>query len=121
MEWDVEATDEFVNWWISLTEEERISVAAKVDMLEQFGPNLKYPHSSGIESSRHRRMRELRIQHEGRPYRVFYAFDPRRVAIVLIGGDKTGDDLFYERMVPIADDLYDEHIAELRSEGRIDD
>lgn len=64
-------------------------------------------------------MRELRVQSGGRPLRVFYAFDPRRSAILLIGGDKTGDDRFYERMVPIADQLYDDYIAEIRKEGLI--
>jgi len=62
-------------------------------------------------------MRELRVQSGGRPVRVFYAFDPRRMAILLIGGDKTGDDRFYERFVPIADRLYDDHIDTLRREG----
>jgi hypothetical protein len=62
-------------------------------------------------------MRELRIQSEGRPVRVFYAFDPRRSAILLIGGDKTGDGRFYERMIPIADELYDVHLMELKQEG----
>lgn len=66
-------------------------------------------------------MRELRVQHHGRPYRVLYAFDPRRMAILLIGGDKTGDDNFYERIVPTADRLYDEHLTTLRREGLIDD
>jgi hypothetical protein len=64
-------------------------------------------------------MRELRVQSGGRPLRVFYAFDPRRSAILLIGGDKTGDDRFYERMVPIADQLYDDYVAEIRKEGLI--
>jgi hypothetical protein len=62
-------------------------------------------------------MRELRVQSAGRPLRVFYAFDPRRSAILLIGGDKTGDKRFYERMVPIADALYDVYIAEITKEG----
>lgn len=65
-------------------------------------------------------MPELRIQHEGDPYRVFYAFDPRRVGMLLIGGDKTGDNRFYERLVPIADKLYDDHLTLLRSEGLLD-
>lgn len=56
-------------------------------------------------------MRELRIQSGGKPFRVFYAFDPRRMAILLIGGDKTGDKRFYDRMIPVADDLYDVHLA----------
>ena len=66
-------------------------------------------------------MRELRVQHRGRPLRVFYAWDPRRVCILLIGGDKTGDDSFYERMVQIADDLYDDHLETLLREGNGDD
>jgi len=60
-------------------------------------------------------MRELRVQHQGRPYRVFYAFDPLRKAILLIAGDKTGDDRFYERIIPVADRLYDEHLEEIAS------
>jgi len=64
-------------------------------------------------------MRELRIQSQGNPYRVLYAFNPLRNAILLLGGDKTGDDRWYEVHVPIADRLYDEHLAELRKEGLI--
>jgi hypothetical protein len=64
-------------------------------------------------------MRELRVQSAGRPIRVFYAFDPRRSAILLIGGDKTGDNRFYERMIPVADALYDDYINEIRKEGLI--
>jgi hypothetical protein len=64
-------------------------------------------------------MRELRVQSGGRPLRAFYAFDPRRSAILLIGGDKTGDNRFYERLIPIADALYDVYIAEIRKEGLI--
>ena len=65
-------------------------------------------------------MRELRVQSGGRPVRVFYAFDPRRSAILLIGGDKTGDNRFYEQFVPLAERLYDEHLKELRDEGLIE-
>lgn len=61
-------------------------------------------------------MRELRIQHQGAPYRVLYAFDPRRTAILLIGGDKTGQERWYETFVPIADRLYDDHLAQLTRE-----
>jgi hypothetical protein len=94
-------------------------VIASVDLLAVHGPRLGFPHSSGINGSRHSHMRELRIQHAGRPYRVLYAFDPRRSAILLLGGDKTGDDRWYERNVPIADRLYDGYLEELRKEGLI--
>lgn len=114
---EVEYTDEFGTWWQRLAEPEQESVAHAVGLLEAKGPTLGHPYSSGVEGSAHSHMRELRIQHQGRPYRVFYAFDPRRAAILLIAGDKTGDDRFYERMTPIADRLYDEHLAQIEREG----
>ncbi len=88
-----------------------------VVLLRAFGPALRYPHSSSITTSRHAHMRELRIQHRGKPYRVLYAFDPRRVAILLIGGRKTDDRRWYETYVPLADRLYDEYIETLKKEG----
>ncbi|MCL4860753.1 MAG: type II toxin-antitoxin system RelE/ParE family toxin [Caldilineaceae bacterium] len=119
MTWYVEYTDEFGNWWDRLTAEEQESVAVYVRLLEVRGPSLPFPYCSGIQGSRHSHMRELRVQHQGRPYRVLYAFDPRRVAILLIGGDKTGNDHWYTEYVPIADRLYDEHLQTLGREGLI--
>lgn len=112
--WEVEYTDEFGYWWDGLSEAEQISVAAYVELLEIMGPSLKFPYSSGIENSSYSHMRELRVQHSGKPYRILYAFDPRRVAILLIGGNKIGDDLWYEKVIPIADRLYKEHINTLK-------
>jgi hypothetical protein len=120
MVWEVEYTDEFFEWWESLSREERVSITGSVSLLEEKGPALSFPQSSGIHGSRHSHLRELRVQHKGRPYRVLYAFDPRRTAILLIGGDKTGNDRWYDTFVPVADRLYDEHIAELNREGLID-
>lgn len=114
MNWEVEYTDEFEDWWLSLSQTEQISIAATVQLLEERGPQLPFPHSSGINGSKHSHMRELRTQHDGRPYRTLYAFDPRRAAILLLGGDKTGDDQWYEKHVPIADKLYDEHLNDLK-------
>jgi len=124
MTWQVEYTDEFAEWWDTLSKDQRIRMTASVGLLEQRGANLPFPHSSGVGGSRHGLMRELRVQAGGQPIRVFYAFDPRRVAILLIGGDKTGRDDFYERLMPLADRLYDEHLAEIEAEaakGRQDD
>lgn len=120
MKWEVEYTDEFGDWWSGLTDAEHESIRASVKLLGDFGPHLQFPHSSGINGSRHANMRELRIQHAGRPYRVLFAFDPRRCAILLIGGDKTGNDRWYEEHVPLADHLYVEHLDTLRKEGLID-
>ena len=118
--WDVEYTDEFGEWWKALSDKEQRSVAITVELLSESGPNLGFPHSSGVFGSRHGHMRELRIQHEGRPLRVLYAFDPRRSAILLLGGDKTGDNRWYPVNVRVADRLYDEHLLQLRKEGLVD-
>ena len=117
MAWEVEYTDEFAQWWHELAEEQQEDITTTVLILMELGPQLPFPHSSGIEGSRHRHMRELRVQSSGKPIRVFYAFDPRRMAILLIGGDKTGDTRFYAKLIPLADRLYDEHIETLKKEG----
>src|SRR5579859_1723355 len=94
----VEHTDEFEAWYLDLPDGEREDITAIVELLEEIGPHLPFPHSSGVSRSKHRHMRELRVQSGGKPLRIFYAFDPRRQVILLIGGDKTGDGRFYERM-----------------------
>jgi hypothetical protein len=112
--WEVETTDAFDDWWQNLTEQEQDDVTAVVELLEERGAHLPFPHSSGIEGSRFSHMRELRIQSHGDPIRVFYAFDPRRVAVLLIGGIKTGKEKrFYKEYVPRADALYEEHLKSL--------
>lgn len=118
MAWEVEFTDEFRDW-DALTEAQQDDVAHSVRHLMEFGPALGFPHSSKVGSSRYPQMRELRIQSAGRPLRTLYAFNPVRAAILLIGGDKTGDGRWYEKFVPIADRLFERHLLELRKEGRI--
>ncbi|CAI8842722.1 Addiction module toxin RelE [Pseudomonas sp. IT-P171] len=117
MGWEVEYTDEFEGWWDRLNEAEQDSVQATVMLLGDEGPHLGFPYTSDIKGSRHGNLRELRVQHAGRPYRVLYAFDPRRCAILLIGGDKTGHDRWYLKHVPLAERLYDEHLETLKNEG----
>lgn len=117
MSWEIEYTSEFEQWWEALDEDQQVSVAASVGLLEEMGVNLPFPHSSGVNGSKHSQMRELRVQHKGDPYRILYAFDPRRSAILLIGGNKAGDDRWYEVYVPIADKLYDKHLEQLKKEG----
>ena len=117
MTYEVEYTDEFGEWWGSLSEPEQVSVAATVRLLEARGPHLPFPYCSGTAKSRHSHMRELRVQHGGEPYRVLYAFDTRRTALLLIGGNKVGDDRWCDTFVLIADKLYDEHLRLLAQEG----
>ncbi|MFO7628615.1 MAG: type II toxin-antitoxin system RelE/ParE family toxin [Prochlorococcaceae cyanobacterium] len=114
--WGVCQTAVFESWWDELSEQEQDDVTAIVELLQEMGPQLPFPYSSGVERSRHSHMRELRIQSHGDPLRVFYAFDPNRSAILLIGGNKTGKDKrFYNTMIPKAAALYDEHIKTLQS------
>ena len=81
--WNVEHTNEFEEWWNGLSEDEQENIAAIVELLTEHGPQLPFPYSSGVNGSKHSHMRELRIQSGGNPLRTFYAFDPRRTAILL--------------------------------------
>lgn len=119
MVWEVEYTNEFGEWWQTLNEGQQNDVAAVVNLLVAKGPSLPFPFSSAINGSKHSHMRELRVQSSGNPLRIFYAFDPRRTAILLIGADKTGNDRFYQEYVPIADRLYDRYLEEIKQEGLI--
>ncbi|RUP32916.1 MAG: addiction module toxin RelE [Curvibacter sp.] len=118
--WEVEYTDEFGQWWNCLSEGAQESIDVLVRLLERLGPQLGFPHTSGLKGARLTHLRELRVQHQGRPLRVLYAFDPRRTAILLLGGDKTGDDRWYREQIPVADRLYQAHLETLIKEGLID-
>jgi len=113
MGWTVEVSDEFIEWYDALTDDERESVNAGVDKLEVYGPELRRPYADTVKGSVYANMKELRIQHRGSPYRVLYAFDPRRNAYVILGGDKTGDELWYERNIPKAEAIYARHLREI--------
>jgi hypothetical protein len=117
--WAIEYTDAFGRWWETLTGDEQVALDASVRLLEQLGPGLSRPHVDTVKGSRHSNMKELRTQCKGRPLRTMFAFDPRRCAILLVGGCKGGAKRFYQTMIPVADRLYDEHLIDLRNEGLI--
>jgi hypothetical protein len=98
--WSVEATDEFENWWQSLDDEAQVSVSAVVALLEELGPDLPFPYSSAIRGSRHGGLRELRIQHRGRPIRILCCFDPRRVAVLCWATTRVDPSAGIERRFP---------------------
>jgi len=116
--WEIEGTDEFQEWFGGLSVAARESVAHAVGVLEQIGPALGRPEVDTVKGSRYSNMKELRIQHAGRPYRVFFAFDPRRSGILLIGGCKSGK-RWYGRMIAAADGIYERYLEELKQEGLI--
>jgi hypothetical protein len=112
--WEIEVTDQFIEWWGTLTFEEQQSVSGPVSLLEQRGPGLARPTVDTVTGSRHANMKELRAG----TIRVLFAFNPTRSAILLIGGDKRDRwQAFYDETIPLADDLFDEHLTELETEG----
>jgi len=119
--WDVEFTDEFHEWWDSISEPEQEEISAKVELLQERGPILPRPHSDVIVTSRHANMKELRGRVDQRELRVLYAFDRKRNAILLIGGDKTENPKWYDEYVPIADDIFDRHLKQLEKERQEQD
>ena len=116
--WKAVETEEFGAWFESLDDDAKEDVVVKVEVLKSIGPMLGRPHADTLRGSKHSNIKELRVVSNGRPLRVFFAFDPKRQAILLVGGNKEGDKDFYERMLPVADRLFDEYLAELRSESK---
>ena len=114
---DIEYTDEFETWWNDLTAREQDDVTFVVGLLEERDARLGFPYSSKVKASKHGLMRGLRVQSAGRPIRIFYAFDPRRTAILLIGGHKLEQDRFYREYVRRADSVYDEYLLQIQREG----
>lgn len=116
MGWEVEYTDQFDDWFAELDDRQQESVVIAVEVLQEQGPGLGRPLVDTIKGSRHANMKEPRPRRGN--LRVLFAFDPRRMAILLIGGDKTHRwEGWYEEIIPLADQLYDEHLKTLKEEG----
>lgn len=117
--WEVEYTDEFEEWFDGLTMDQQEAVADRVDLLARSGPGLGRPYVDTIKGSRLTNLKELRCAEHG-ALRILFIFDQRRTAILLFGGDKTGQwKEWYEQAIPAADELYQTYLDELRSEGLI--
>lgn len=99
----------FEDWFDELEEADQDETLVVLELLKCMGVNLGHPYSSSIKGSSIA-LRELRIQSRGKPLRVFYAFDPKRQAVVLIGGDKTGQKKFYKKMIPKAERIWEEYL-----------
>ncbi len=116
MIWTVLFANEFAEWLTTQDESLRAEVAARVDLLETYGPHLGRPHADSLKGSRHSNMKELRIQCKGKPWRILFAFDPKRRSILLVGGNKQGDKRWYDTHIPIADDRFDKHLKYMELE-----
>jgi len=120
MNWAVEYTDEFGAWYQALGAPVQDAIDRAVHLIEAFGPELPRPLSAGLSGTRHPHMRELLVPNHGkRPVSIFYAVDPRSTVILLIGGRRTAAGRFQERMIPVAERLYDDYVEEIRGQGLI--
>ena len=113
MAWKVVTVEYFDDWFLCLDAAEQKDVLAAIFVLEQFGPALGRPYVDSIKrTNKIKNLKELRVQHKGKPFRVFFAFDPLRQAVMLCGGDKTGDKRFYENMISIAEREFLDYLQE---------
>jgi hypothetical protein len=123
MAWEIEYTDQFDLVWQRLTEDEQQAISVRVKLLAVSGPDLKRPYVDVIKTSRYPNMKELIVPKGFSEFRVLFAFDPRRMALLLILGDKSTNDSTrpnwidcYETFVPIADDIFTAHLSNLANE-----
>jgi hypothetical protein len=118
--WVVEIGDEFAPEFDSLQEDVQTEILALSLLLQRFGPQLGRPRVDTLKGSRHANMKDLRFGAAGGEWRVAFAFDPRRRAILLVAGDKSciGERRFYRELVRKADDRFDAHLARLKERGR---
>ena len=115
--WDVVTTDRFDEWFEKMDDTDRANIIAGMLLLQEKGSSLSRPYADTVEGSKFPNMKELRVQSKGQPLRAFFAFDPKRKAVLLCAGDKTGNEKrFYKIMIPLADKEYQIHLTRLEAE-----
>lgn len=120
MAWDVAIGDEFKPEFFELNEDVRTELLALTFMLQEFGPQLGRPRVDTLNGSRHANMKELRFSASDGEWRVAFAFDTKRKAVLLVAGDKSGgsEKRFYRELIRKADERFDAHLARLKKEGK---
>jgi hypothetical protein len=113
MEWDVQLVEDFAAWLAGLEEDLRNEIIAHANLLREHGPQLDRPYVDTLKDSAFSNMKELRVQFRGDPWRIHFAFDPNRAAILLVGGNKRGDKRWYKKHLPIADERFRRHLERL--------
>ncbi len=114
-QWAIWTTDDFDAWFDDLADTQQVRVLVSVGLVRHAGPSLGRPHVDTVNGSTFANMKELRVQVSGVPLRIFFAFDPERTAVMLLGGDKSNDRRFYDRMIRRADTLYARHLERLEN------
>ncbi len=120
MSWTVKVGEDVAEFLEALTPEESSDVFACIQLLREFGPNLRRPHADTLRNSSHSNMRELRIPHKRKQFRILYAFDTEQNAILLVGGDKVpmGEARWYRKFIALADKRLSEHLQDLEEKRK---
>lgn len=120
MKWTVHFYTAFEPEFAALKEDVQDELLAHARLLETFGPELGRPRADTLNGSKHANMKELRFDAANGVWRVVFAFDPKRHAILLVAGDKVGtsEKLFYKRLIKKADERFDEHLKRLDDKKR---
>jgi hypothetical protein len=116
MKWNVIFDPDFKLWFYQQELELQDEVFSVLTLLMEFGPSLGRPRVDTLEGSSIKNLKELRIQYKGEPWRILFAFDPKRQAILLVGGNKTGNKRWYKKNIPIAERRYEHYLEQLEEE-----
>lgn len=119
MAYTINFSPEFKAWWDEQDRDFKKQAAKYFRLLEEHGANLHRPYADTLEGSSLKNLKELRVQHAGDPYRLLYAFDPKREALLLIGGNKTGNKRWYKKMIPIAETIFKAHLEALEQKDEL--
>lgn len=114
---EILTTQQFDEFLLGLNADSQQAVLTKVLKLKQLGHQLGRPDVDQVNGSKFTNMKEIRVKKGTLAYRAFFAIDPQRRAIILLGGCKTGDKRFYQREVPKADKLYQEHLDSIKEDA----
>lgn len=117
MSFEINISDEFEAWFLTQDEDLQNKVTAFVNLLSEEGPSLGRPYADTLEGSKLANLKELRVQHKREPYRILFAFDPIREALLLVAGNKAGDKDWYKRMIPLAEAIFEKHLADLERDN----
>lgn len=117
MAWDVELHDQFGDEFLTFASAVQDEILALIELLKSFGPSLGRPHCDTLKGSKHPNMKELRFSVIDGEWRVAFAFDPERVGILLVGGNKCGQSSrrFYRKLIKVADERFDEHLSDIKA------
>jgi len=115
--WIITRSKEIATWIAKLDDDSKEAILKRLIILQNIGPSLGRPYVDTVKQSKYKNMKEMRIQTKEHVLRIFFAFDPKRQIVLLIGGDKRNDKNFYDRMIQKADQIYENHLKRLEGKN----